>query len=261
MESGTEISSPNKGEPTLHHVHCDPNVDVTIISNDNVELRASSFQLSKFSGFFADTFSLPPPNNHRREPIHLDFKSETIANFLDLMLLPQLYQEHAISALRLPSIIGPLIVLSQFAMCKDDLIDKLRDALRDRCYLAPFQVLKFASDHEENDLAATAIKNFHRALGPIKLMGPSYSCEGERQQNAPRWEMICFDFAQLSSQCQMGLFTLLLLATYTNPQSEKSMEVMWNKIGEAFDPSSSMYDKIAKLQGWNGWNSPNYEDE
>ncbi|WWC62051.1 uncharacterized protein I303_104640 [Kwoniella dejecticola CBS 10117] len=260
-EIAKPTAPPEPSKPKLHPVHCDPTLDVTLISKDNVEFRASSFQLSQFSEFFQGLFSLPPPNNGAREAIHLDFEGSTVAKFLDLMLLPERYHSIAINELRHPDLIAPLIGLADFAACKNTLLMKLREALRHHCRFYPLEILKFASDNDEREIgfATAAIRHFDKAVG---FPGSLCVTSGEKGHCLGRWKKIRSEFAKLSPAFQVELFTITLIRCYarSDANSHTFNRDDWEKISKAFDPSLSMYDKLAKMNGWT-YGGPRSEDD
>ncbi|OCF60679.1 hypothetical protein L486_00315 [Kwoniella mangroviensis CBS 10435] len=162
-----EMKPPVHKRLRLHETHRDPCGDVILVSNDQVEFRASSFQLSKISKFFADAFSLPsPPEVDKcREPIHLDYIGDVIATFLDLVLTPTHIQSAFIESYgKKPAVLGPLLNLVEFALCQDETISKIRQTLKSACLAYPLEILLLASQREDASLARTALENVWRIM-------------------------------------------------------------------------------------------------
>ncbi|WWC70071.1 uncharacterized protein I206_104017 [Kwoniella pini CBS 10737] len=118
----------------LHSEHDDPTLDVTLISSDNVELKASSHRLIKFS----------------------------ISIFLDLVNAPNYCQDFILEQKSIKFWhMKTLLLLVEFTLCENSLVDKVRQA-----------VINLASDHvpELLELALTRqdLGLFKEALGRAK---------------------------------------------------------------------------------------------
>ncbi|WVQ67573.1 uncharacterized protein L199_005775 [Kwoniella botswanensis] len=170
---------PRADEKTrLHETHCDPCGDATLISNDGVEFRASSFQLSKISKFFSDAVSLPPPPQSTQlshQPIHLDYSENILSIFLDLTALPETYHGTKLVRIQDPRVLGKLLDLSELALC-DDFSSIICSSLNDISKRYPLATLIIASKRDDFSLIEHVMR--HIALNP------------DREYVAEDWSML-----------------------------------------------------------------------
>ncbi|WWC94279.1 hypothetical protein V866_001120 [Kwoniella sp. B9012] len=243
---------PRADEKTrLHETHCDPCGDVTLISNDGVEFRASSFQLSKISKFFSDAFSLPPPppssSKESREPIHLDFPENTISLFLDLANIPPNYHFTILNDIDDPLLLESLLDLADFAIC-EGLKPSIDSALFDISDQYPFEVLTIASRRSHTLLAKRAVQNL-RLLASFRIW-----------EDKDRLGRIKDQFSVLSQEYQSELFILLLHQCHARRGNAASVCFGyddWCKISDRFDPEIPMASKVLEAEDDDGSESEN----
>ncbi|WVW84002.1 hypothetical protein I302_106027 [Kwoniella bestiolae CBS 10118] len=240
-----------KKKPQLHETHCDPCGDVTLISNDDVEFRASSFQLSKISQFFAYAFRLPAPADKGREPIELDFPGNIITIYLDLVTAPVRLRRSVLDhGLRRPEIVCPLWALVEFTLCIDEITSIIHSALMDAALYYPVGILTFASERDDISLARRALRSFNTTISICSPCRPS--CVDE---HASQLEDVKKVFTQLKPEYQAELFTLLLLQCHTRASIYNSPGPIspddlifgfgdWGEIADRFDPSKPMKSKM-----------------
>ncbi|KAK6909994.1 hypothetical protein L486_00355 [Kwoniella mangroviensis CBS 10435] len=225
----------------LHETHCDPCGDVTLVSNDGVEFRASSFQFSKISKFFSDAFSLPPPppssSKESREPIPLDFPENTMSLFLDLALIPPHYHFTILNDIDDPLLLESLLDLADFAIC-EGLKPSIDSALFDLSEQYPFEVLTIASRRSHTLLAKRTVRNL-RLLASFRIW-----------EDKDRLGRIKDQFSVLSQEYQSELFILLLHQCHARGGNAASVGFSyddWCKISDRFDPEVPIRSKILEV--------------
>ncbi|WWC89249.1 uncharacterized protein L201_004169 [Kwoniella dendrophila CBS 6074] len=255
-------AGPSK-KPRLHENHRDPSADVTLISNDNVELKASSFYLSRVSKFFEDAFNLPLPSSGTgkcRDPICLDFSQETISIFLDMVLIPKPYLKKYIEDIKSFEKLKNLLLLVEFILCDDNLITSILNAIKSIGEKEPMNLLKFAEERNDISMAQQAISSLYTVIPKHNEYVSDAASNARRTQTlkslADKWEKIKLDFSKLSPEYQSELFIMTLLRCHTrNAPSRSSTSIGsnfnqddWASIGNSFDPSKHMKSKIPQIK-------------
>ncbi|WWC85937.1 uncharacterized protein L201_000807 [Kwoniella dendrophila CBS 6074] len=145
-------------EPELNRFHRNPEHEVSLVSCNNIMFRASRHRLMAVSLFFKGLLEIPPPASNNpesdTEPIHLDFYSSTINNYLDLINVSQPFKP----TLSIQSA-SSLLRLLEFTLT-ENYIKSVRQWLEKAECKRPLELLIVASERNDVELARLAIGRF-----------------------------------------------------------------------------------------------------
>ncbi|WWC62053.1 uncharacterized protein I303_104642 [Kwoniella dejecticola CBS 10117] len=239
-----------------HPIHNNPNASLVIISEDDVELRASSFLLAKVSQFFQDLTSIPLPPEQEREPIHLEYTSEVISLFLIAAVSPPYCHQIIIKEQSADiTMTASLLTMAEFTLCHD-LILNIRQYLVESAEICPEEVLKLGVDRQDVELIEVALS----AYGARKFEVPTLCETGYCSRRcADGFGDTCFKkfrrlhnaYTDLGEGTQIELLELMLLRMKIKAQEYGCLERMifdkedWEWISHLLvDPRKGVVNKI-----------------
>ncbi|WWC99338.1 hypothetical protein V866_006239 [Kwoniella sp. B9012] len=223
---------------TQHPFHHDPEHSITIISYDNIELKASRSRLVQTSQFFRDLLDIPEPEHENQEPksqqpIPLDFRSSIISAFLDLISVSQKYppQLDLVDA-------EAFLDFVEYTM-SDDLVPVARAALKEVGAKKPLELLAIASDRNDIDLARSALGKI-TSEQVYKLYGKKHSIQLLKPASVDKMQ----DYLKrLRTSFHLQILSRMMLPGEVRGARQDSLRPGifladdWTSIAESFDPT------------------------